>query len=175
MVDRRFTMINNIIHDIRQGLKKAFSFSGRATRREFWTFYCFVVLVTIILFAIQILVEGSIAGTLFRVIQVLVSIVLLIPLISVAVRRLHDVNLSGFWIWYLTSFGLPIVYMAYILDLDPACNVLVEKIQKTGSSWLGWILTILFWGIGAPITLFLIFLYAGKKESNTFGTSPYID
>ena len=166
-------MINTMLNDILQCLKKAVTFSGRATRREYWTFFCFTLVVLVILGILCGLAEGSTLGDILLGITGLIGLALLVPNISVSVRRLHDVNLSGFWMWYLMPLGLPVVYMAYLLDLDPACNAIINKIQNIGSCWLGWILTILFWGAGAPITLFLIYLYAGKKEDNFFGPNPY--
>ncbi len=160
-------MALTILNDIIDGFKKAFTFAGRATRRQYWTFCIFAWLMALILGVVLALIQEVLAW--------LLVLVLLVPQISIAVRRLHDVNLSGFWMWYLSSMGLPIVYMAYLLDLDPACGKMVERIRSTGSAWLGWILAFLFWSAGAPLALALIFLYAGKKEDNEFGPNPYAE
>jgi uncharacterized membrane protein YhaH (DUF805 family) len=154
-------------------LKISFTFAGRATRKEFWSFYLFLFLVHVVFTVLAFLTEGSILGTIVGFLWVLLAIALLIPYISVSVRRLHDLNMSGFWLWFLNPFGLPIVFVVYLLSLDPACDRLVEKIEKIGSPWLGWILSFLFWPVGAFISLFLLFLYAGKKEDNDFGANPY--
>ena len=153
--------------------KKTFSFKGRATRKEFWLYVLFSLIVNIILGGLVILAEGSALCTALGVIMALVDLALLICYISVSVRRLHDLGLSGFWLWYLNPLGLPVIYMVYLLDMDNACNQVVDKIQKTGSTWLGWILAVLFWPVGAFACLFLLFLYSGKNEANEFGPSPY--
>jgi len=157
-----------------QTLKKSFSFAGRATRREFWLFVVADLLLTFLLLVITNLM-GKIHVTLaeiFLYLTLAVFVLLLIPFVSVAVRRLHDVGLSGFWFWYLNPVGLPVIFVVYLLELDKAAERIVDKIQNIGSPWLGWILTWLFWPCGATAALVLLFLYAGKKEDNEFGPNP---
>jgi len=154
-------------------LKKTLTFKGRATKADFWIFMLFVFVFGIVASLLIVLTGGSALGNIVLVILGLLYLALIVCYISVSVRRLHDLGLSGFWLWYLNPFGLPVIYMVYLLDLDRASNRVIEKIQATGSVWLGWILTWLFWPIGATITLFLLFLYDGKKEDNEFGPNPY--
>ena len=60
-------------------------FSGRASRSEYWWFFLFVVVVSIVLSFIS------------SIISMLFSLATLIPSIAVASRRLHDTNRSGWW------------------------------------------------------------------------------
>jgi uncharacterized membrane protein YhaH (DUF805 family) len=158
---------------ILDALKKSFTFTGRATRKDFWSFYLFIFLVCVVFSILLVLTEGSILGSIIGFLGVLLMLALLIPYISISVRRLHDLNMSGFWLCFLNPFGLPVIFVVYLLSLDPACDKMVEKIAKTGSPWLGWILAFLFWPVGAFVSLFLLFLYAGKHEDNEFGANPY--
>lgn len=68
-------------------------YSGRADRREFWSFLC----VYILLMAIS--VNASFLAIRFlpiaRNVLPLAYLITLIPLIAIAVRRLHDTGLSG--------------------------------------------------------------------------------
>ena len=163
-----------LIDSLISTLKKSFTFAGRASRFEFWSCAIAFILLAIILQVIGLglgLIWGKL-GIAWEFLSALVLLALIIPYISVSVRRLHDLGLSGFWLWYLNPFGLPVIYIVYLLDLDMACNKLVEKISKIGSVWLGWILTILFFPIGATAALFLLFLYKGKPEANEFGPAP---
>jgi uncharacterized membrane protein YhaH (DUF805 family) len=66
------------------------TFGGRARRKEYWMFFLFNILIGVILTII-----GMQAG--FESLGNLYSLVVLIPGIAVAVRRMHDVNKSG---WY---------------------------------------------------------------------------
>lgn len=58
-------------------------FKGRASRSEFWIFFGFMI------------VLNMIAGMFGMRVGGLVGLILLVPQMSVAVRRLHDVNCSG--------------------------------------------------------------------------------
>ncbi|MDO9361202.1 MAG: DUF805 domain-containing protein [Polaromonas sp.] len=61
------------------------TFSGRASRPEFWWFFLFQVLISIAASMFGDLVSG------------LVSLVLLLPALAVGARRLHDIGKSGWW------------------------------------------------------------------------------
>ena len=70
-------------------LKKYADFSGRASREEFWLFFVFVIIANAV---------ASLVGALLAVGPLLagaVGVLLLIPQLAVAVRRLHDVNKTG--------------------------------------------------------------------------------
>ena len=68
--------------DVRGCFNKFMEFNGRASRAEFWWFYLFQFLLSFI--------PG---------LGLVISFILLIPYIAVAVRRLHDTNHSGWWIY----------------------------------------------------------------------------
>jgi len=61
------------------------TFTGRASRPEFWWFFLFQVLVSIA------------ASMLGDVVASLVSLALLLPALAVGARRLHDIGKSGWW------------------------------------------------------------------------------
>jgi uncharacterized membrane protein YhaH (DUF805 family) len=73
-------------------LKKYAVFSGRARRSEYWNFVLFNTLIYIAL---------AILGTVFihnEILSTLYNLAVLVPSIAVGVRRMHDVNKSG---WFL--------------------------------------------------------------------------
>lgn len=72
-------------------LKKYAVFNGRARRSEYWYFFLFNVIISIVLNVVGAGLNLFFLGTLY-------SLIVLIPSIAVAVRRMHDVNKSG---WYL--------------------------------------------------------------------------
>lgn len=103
----------NFIGAIKNGYRYAGDTSGRASRSEFWYFYLYSVLITAIgVFAIVILhnkINIVIEGLLLIIYVAFVTI----PNISLSIRRLHDINKSGYWL--LVTF-IPIVGMGiYIL------------------------------------------------------------
>ncbi len=72
-------------------LKKYAVFEGRSHRKEYWMFTLFVVI-----FSILLSIVDGITGIAF--ISSLFSLGVLIPSLAVTVRRLHDINKSGWWI-----------------------------------------------------------------------------
>jgi uncharacterized membrane protein YhaH (DUF805 family) len=72
-------------------LKKYAVFSGRARRQEYWMFFLFSVIASIVLAIID-----AILGT--SILQWLYVLATLIPSLAVGVRRLHDTNRSGWWV-----------------------------------------------------------------------------
>jgi uncharacterized membrane protein YhaH (DUF805 family) len=72
-----------------QTLRKYADFNGRASRQEFWCFFAFVIIANALANFIGRLLGmwGSFSG--------LVAVLLIIPQLAVAVRRLHDVGKPG--------------------------------------------------------------------------------
>lgn len=91
------------VEAIQAGFNNYANFSGRATRPEYWWWFLFSWIVSIIA---QIL-DGATrvgpvgtqtaAGTFVGIISIIVGLALLIPSWSVLVRRLHDTDRSGWW------------------------------------------------------------------------------
>ena len=92
--------------------RKYVDLNGRASRSEYWWFFLFAVLVDLGVFVLT----AAIGRPIFIVISL---IVLWVPLLAAAVRRLHDAGMSGWWWW--TTF-IPIVgpfVLAYLLLQRP--------------------------------------------------------
>jgi len=71
--------------------KKYATFSGRASRSEFWFFYLFYI----IIYFIGMVVEGA-AGVVG--LSYLFILPLWLPQLAVSVRRMHDTDHSGWFI-----------------------------------------------------------------------------
>jgi uncharacterized membrane protein YhaH (DUF805 family) len=70
------------------------TFSGRASRPEFWWFFLFQIMVSIAASMLGDIVAG------------LVSLALLLPALAVGARRLHDIGKTGWWqLVMLTGIG----------------------------------------------------------------------
>jgi uncharacterized membrane protein YhaH (DUF805 family) len=74
--------------------------SGRARRKEYWMFVLFNVIFSFIASLIDkfaglnIMVDGGSIG----IISLIYSLFILIPSLSLMVRRLHDTDMAGGWI-----------------------------------------------------------------------------
>ncbi len=90
-------------------LSKYVTFSGRASRPEFWWFFLFQILI-------------SIAASWFGdVVSSLVGLALLLPAIAVGTRRLHDIGRSGWWqLISLTVIGLFVLIYWWVQRSDGA-------------------------------------------------------
>ena len=73
-------------------------FSGRARRSEYWWFFLFTVLVSIVTSVLDSIFGTMSEDTNVGVIGTIASLALLLPSIAVAIRRLHDTSRSGWWI-----------------------------------------------------------------------------
>lgn len=72
-------------------LKKYAEFSGRSRRKECWMFFLINIIISMILGLVGGMIE-------FIYLSNIYSLVVLIPAIAVGVRRMHDVNKSGWFI-----------------------------------------------------------------------------
>ena len=88
---------------IRTCLKKYATFSGRATRSEFWYWALFSWILSMIAYNIDSAISGG-ADPMTRslVVSNIVILITVLPTMAVSVRRLHDVGRSGWW--FLLTF-----------------------------------------------------------------------
>lgn len=77
-------------------LKKFADFEGRARRKEYWMFILFTFIVSLPLGFIDGILFNTEEGG-FGILGLIFQLVVLIPTIAVAIRRMHDVGKSG---WY---------------------------------------------------------------------------
>jgi uncharacterized membrane protein YhaH (DUF805 family) len=76
---------------ISAGFSNYVNFSGRACRSEYWYWVLFVILADIVAGIIDYLLGMQIVSSLF-------GLVTLLPGIAVSIRRLHDLDRTGWWI-----------------------------------------------------------------------------
>lgn len=82
-------------------LRKYATFSGRARRREYWTFALInsVIFSAIYIFYYIRLASGSSSFSPIMLVLGLYGLLIIIPSWAVVVRRLHDTGRSGWWIF----------------------------------------------------------------------------
>jgi uncharacterized membrane protein YhaH (DUF805 family) len=89
-------------------------FSGRARRSEYWMFTLFNVIFAIVAMILDNVLGTAIQGIGYGLIYILYVLVLFIPGLAVAARRLHDVGKSG---WMFLIVLIPIVGAIWLLVL----------------------------------------------------------
>ena len=88
-------------------LKKYTVFDGRAGRQEFWMFVLFSLIASIIVSIIGNIIHLSFLTGLY-------GLAVLLPSLGVEIRRLHDIDKSGWWI--LIAF-VPVIGTIWLLVL----------------------------------------------------------
>ncbi|TVQ71104.1 MAG: DUF805 domain-containing protein [Balneolaceae bacterium] len=99
-------------------LKQYAVFGGRSRRTEFWSFVLFHLIILIVLRIID-----GFAGTSVMISTIYVLGVLL-PMIAVSVRRLHDTDRSGWWLLavFFPFLGVIVLLLFMAQDSDPKSN-----------------------------------------------------
>jgi len=122
----------NFTDSITTCFRKYVDFHGRARRSEFWYWVLFVFLVGIVASVLDSALglggRTDISDGLFLrsgILSGLASLALFLPGLAVAVRRLHDVGQSGWWVLLnLIPFigSLILIFAFYIRDSQPGPN-----------------------------------------------------
>ncbi len=91
-------------------------FSGRARRKEYWYFTLFHTVMAVVgqLLAGGLYSENRTIGEIFEGTVFLYIVASIVPTLSVTVRRLHDIDKSGWW--YFVAF-IPVVGVFWLLIL----------------------------------------------------------
>jgi uncharacterized membrane protein YhaH (DUF805 family) len=104
-------------------VKKYAVFKGRARRREYWMFILFYMIITTILGAVDaalIDTDNKEAVYNFPFLTFIAMFGLILPGISVFVRRLHDTGRSGWWwlIVFVPGIGGIVLLVFLVLDSE---------------------------------------------------------
>ena len=79
-------------------LKKYVQFSGRARRKEYWFFMLFNTLVVAVLAFIDMSTGRNNSTTGIGLLSGLYALATFLPQLGVTVRRLHDIDRTGWWV-----------------------------------------------------------------------------
>ena len=109
--------------------KRYAQFSGRASKREFWGFMLFKIVAVVAIFFVTVIMSeiNKSLGSIFSLLYWLFVIALVIPDLSVGVRRPHDIGKSGWW--YLIAF-VPLIGTIWLIILW--CQASVNEDNQWG-------------------------------------------
>jgi uncharacterized membrane protein YhaH (DUF805 family) len=135
-------------------LRKYADFKSRASRSEFWCFFFFVIVAQAVARIVDLFLGGG--RFLPGPVSSLTALLLIVPQVAVAVRRLHDLGRSG---RELLVPGLMLVAAPLVFSFSG----ILPRIVALGYAGL----TLLVFA-----NLLLLFLKEGKKVPNRYGASP---
>lgn len=157
-------------------IEKYSTFSGRASRAEWWYFLLFTIIISIVVSAavafttfgsvdweyVATLNEGQ--GTEFlldssfgigtRLSAVVLALVFFLPLLAVTIRRLQDLDASYYWAIPYFIVSIMSIWMAIFPSVEPAA----VRLDAAGN-----LVTLLYC---------LAFFRKGGYEDNRFGANP---
>ncbi len=99
------------------------NFQGRARRKAYWMFILFNLIALVILGLIESAI-GLSGQNGYGILTGLYTLAMILPLIALAVRRLHDTGRSGWWILIglVPLIGPIVLIVFYVTDSQPGSN-----------------------------------------------------
>lgn len=99
-------------------LKNYAVFNGRARRTEYWMFFLFNAIITIILSILQSIADIN------NILTGIYGLLTILPSLAVGARRLHDSGRSGWWllIGLIPFIGTIILIIFFCLDSEEGDN-----------------------------------------------------
>jgi len=152
--------------------------TGRASRSEYWQF---VLLQGLIGMAFGLLrtilfMSNPVLGLLLGAVQGLLTLALLLPGFTVAIRRLHDTNRSGWWLLLAVPAQVGVLFMVLgglALAYASASNGGLSS--ALGHDASGWFISLVTFGLlcaACAVTLFVFMCLKGTSGPNRFGPDP---
>lgn len=89
-------------------------FNGRARRKEYWMFILFNFIFAMVAMILDNILGITLEGIFYGPLYLLYGLAVLVPGLSVTVRRLHDLNKSG-WMYFIVL--IPIAGAIWLLVL----------------------------------------------------------
>ncbi|MFK7745803.1 MAG: DUF805 domain-containing protein [Roseobacter sp.] len=152
-------------------IRKYFTFSGRATRSEYWWFFLFCILGGLLFGAMEGFINGitrtqngpTLLSSAF-------NIATFIPSLAVGWRRMHDTGRSGFYLFYpliaLIGFGI-------FLSMFGEANVLNGDLSNiSGLFGVIVMLSLLVIALSPFIVLYWL-TRPSQPGQNQYGPNPY--
>ncbi|WP_443749834.1 DUF805 domain-containing protein [Asticcacaulis solisilvae] len=149
--------------------------TGRASRSEYWQFVFLQGLIATVFGVLRavLFVSSPVLGLAFSGIQGLLTMVLILPGFTVAVRRLHDTNRSGWWLLLSVpaQFGVIFLFLGGLVFAYAAAT----HQSAFGSGASGWMVALAAFGlicVACAVTLFVFICQKGTRGPNRFGPDP---
>lgn len=105
-------------------LKHYFDIRGRSGRIEFWNFTLSNVVINLIFNILFDFSDSIILNSFFQVTFIAFLLFIITPSITLHIRRLHDIGLTGCWLFlvFVPFVGWLILFILYLLDSQASDN-----------------------------------------------------
>lgn len=94
------------MNEFTKAIKNSFNFEDRTSRSEFWIYQLVAIILSVTVGVISVLSGLGMLST-------ILSILLIIPSISITIRRLHDIDKSGWWFLIVLVPLIGLFFMLY--------------------------------------------------------------
>jgi len=93
--------MNSCFLYFKKAILEAFKYSGRSSRGEYWCFtgviFLFNIFTNVVLSILFNELQNNDIIIILAIVYIVISLVLMFPTVSLMTRRLHDINMSGWW------------------------------------------------------------------------------
>lgn len=168
-----------------------FDFRGRSSRSEYWWYSLLLVIIGILYFAYSIAAmpsftdmmdpdfdETALGYGFIDYVYIIFSLATFIPNLAVSVRRLHDINRTGWWLaaFYGLMATSSVLFTGAMITIFVSAMVAISgDMSSMGSSFgSSYILIALSIGIFIGTLVWMIVWFASPSVSNNnrFGDDP---
>ena len=172
-------------------LFRYFDFKGRSSRSEFW-WYSLMIFLIGVLYSIYSIAsmpsfedmmdpyfdESSLGYGFIDYVYIIFSLLVFIPGIAVSVRRLHDINRTGWWLaafYGSMTMASAVIVGAMVTIFVSAMFAMTGDTGGFASSFVGaYVMMALAAGIFIGTFVWMVVWYAspGVSTDNRFGSDP---
>lgn len=159
---------------VRSVLGNYATFSGRARRSEYWWFYLFTVLVSVVAAGVDALLNTMFDNAI-GIVGTVTSLALLLPSLAVTARRLHDTGRTGWWMLLPAVLLLVTVMVAFAGFLAMVVVTFNAGTAESGAATSLFLVVLVVLGlltIAAFITLLVFLCQDSRSGPNKYGPSP---
>ena len=152
-------------------LQKYADLSGRASRREYWHFFGINFLITMILGVIARINPNAGLG----MISLVYSIAVLLPGLSVGVRRFHDIGRSGM---SFACYAVPIFICILLIPVVEWASIPINGVVNASNECMFILFGFAYFIVHLlplilGVMLLIVLARRGEQEDNKYGAPPF--
>ncbi len=156
---------------VKSGFQNALKFSGRSRRPDYWWFFLFVFAGAFVLTLIDMALFGEGRQLLTRVFQ----IVVFIPFLAVAWRRLQDTGKPGWWVLVPSAIVVVTSIVAGSVGRQMMSGMsMTADAPIVGAGQAGLLLVLSLLQIIAGILIIWWMTRPSQKGANAYGPEPRV-